>query len=253
MHREARELLEHVRRTALGARHRLVARADELLEVRLALHAGVLVDRHEPSVLSRSVAEWTAPTLEGGFVRLEPLRPEHEEGLWLASRDERTWRWLSVVQPQTPESWHDFVAQALEAASARTEIPLVTISHEDGVVGSTRFLALRPEHRSVEIGWTWLHPSVWSTGANVEAKYLQMRHAFESWGCRRVEWKTDAQNERSCRALEALGATFEGVHRHHMLVRDGENRDSAWYSVTDDEWPDVRARLEARLARKVVE
>ena len=175
------------------------------------------------------MAEWAAPTLEGRIVRLEPLRSEHEEGLWLASRDPRTWSWLSVVQPQTREEWRAFVAQALAAAEAGTEIPFVTVRHEE-VVGSTRFLALRPEHGSVEIGWTWLHPAVWSSGANVEAKYLQLRHAFETWGCRRVELKTDALNERSRGALEALGATFEGIHRKHMLVRDGENRDSAWYA-----------------------
>ena len=187
------------------------------------------------------------PTLEGRVVRLEPLRPAHEEGLWLASRDARTWQWLSIVQPQTREEWSVFVAQALAAAEAGTEIPLVTV--RDGeVVGSTRFLALRPEHRSVEIGWTWLTPSAWGTGANVEAKLLQLRHAFAAWGCRRVEFKTDASNERSCGALAALGATFEGVHRKHMLVRGGESRDSAWFSVTDDDWPAVQARLEARLA-----
>jgi RimJ/RimL family protein N-acetyltransferase len=196
------------------------------------------------------VGAWAAPTLEGRIVRLEPLRTEHEEGLWHASRDARTWRWLSVVQPQSPEGFHAFLQQALDAAAAGTEIALVTISHEE-IVGSTRFLALRPEHSSVEIGWTWLQPSVWGTGVNVEAKLLQLRHAFDVWGCRRVEWKTDAQNERSCRALQALGATFEGIHRNHMLVRDRENRDSAWYSVTDDEWPAVRAHLEARLAEKV--
>jgi len=123
----------------------------------------------------------------------------------------------------------------------------VTLRHEQ-VVGSTRFLALRPEHGSVEIGWTWLDPSVWSTGVNVEAKLLMLRHAFEVWGCRRVELKTDASNERSRGAMEAMGATFEGIHRKHMLVRDGENRDSAWYSIVDDEWPEVRAGLSARLA-----
>jgi len=90
--------------------------------------------------------------------------------------------------------------------------------------------------------------SAWGTGANVEAKLLQLLHAFEAWSCRRVEFKTDASNERSRGALTALGATFEGVHRKHMLVRRGENRDSAWFSVTDDEWSTVRARLEARLA-----
>lgn len=191
---------------------------------------------------------WTVPILEGRVVRLEPLATGHEEALWLASRDPRTWRWLTIAQPQEREDWSAWMEQALRAAEAGTEIPLVT-TRDGEVVGSTRFLALRPEHRSVEIGWTWLHPSAWGTGANVEAKLLQMRHAFETWGCRRVELKTDALNERSRGALEALGATFEGVHRKHMLVRGGENRDSAWYSVVDDEWPAVQARLESRLAQ----
>jgi RimJ/RimL family protein N-acetyltransferase len=195
------------------------------------------------------VSEWPAQTLEGRIVRLEPLRPDHAEGLWLASRDPRTWRWLSIVQPQTLREWTRYFEQAIEASRAGTEIPLVTVLHDE-VVGSTRFLALRPEHRSVEIGWTWLHPSAWATGANVEAKLLQMQHAFDTWGCRRVEFKTDALNERSRGALEALGATFEGIHHKHMLVRDGENRDSAWYAVTDDDWPRVHAHLEARLAEK---
>src|SRR5262245_51150284 len=192
---------------------------------------------------------WTAPVLTGQLVRLEPLEERHADGLWEASRDPRTWRWLSVRQPATRPELDALLAGALANAAEGAEIPLATVCDER-VVGSTRFLALRPEHRSVEIGWTWLHPSVWGTGVNVEAKLLQMQHAFEAWGCRRVEWKTDAQNERSCRALEALGATFEGVHRNHMLVRDGENRDSAWYSVTDEEWPGVRAHLTARLAEK---
>jgi len=215
--------------------------------MRLALHARVLVDGHVPSVLSGVVVTWSPPLLEGRIVRLERLAPEHEEGLWLASRDAATWSWLSVVQPQTRAEWSVYMEQARAAAEAGSELPLVTKCHK-GIVGSTRFLALRPEHCSVEIGWTWLHPSAWGTGANVEAKLLQMRHAFETWGCRRVEFKTDAKNERSRRALEAVGATFEGIHRKHMLVRDGENRDSAWYSVTDDDWPSVRSHLETRLA-----
>ncbi len=184
--------------------------------------------------------------LEGRTVRLEPLSSEHEEALWEASRDPEIWRWLSVVQPQSKDEWRAWMRQALAAAEAGTEIPLVTLCHKR-IVGSTRFLALRPEHRSVEIGWTWLHPSAWGSGANVEAKLLQLEHAFDVWGCRRVELKTDALNDRSRRALEALGTTFEGVHRKHMLVRDGENRDSAWYSLTDDDWPAARAHLEARL------
>ena len=187
--------------------------------------------------------------LEGRIVRLEPLSPEHEEGLWLASRDEPTWRWLSIVQPKTRAEWSHWMSQALEAAAEGTEIPFVTISHKE-IVGSTRFLALRPAHRSLEIGWTWLHPTAWGGGVNVEAKLLQLDYAFETLGCRRVELKTDALNERARGALEALGATFEGIHRKHMLVRNGESRDSAWYSVLDDEWPAVRAHLERRLAVK---
>ena len=124
--------------------------------------------------------------------------------------------------------------------------PLCTVCCKD-VVGSTRFLALRPEHGSVEIGWTWLHPDAWGSGVNVDAKLLMLRHAFEVWGCRRVELKTDALNDRSRGAMEAMGATFEGIHRKHMLVREGENRDSAWYSITDDEWPAVERGLAARL------
>ena len=137
---------------------------------------------------------------------------------------------------------------ALERIEAGLELAFATVLLETGTaVGSTRFLALRPEHRSVEIGWTWLAPSAWGTGANTEAKLLQLEHAFEVLGCRRVEFKTDALNERANPALAALPARFEGIHRKHMLVRDGENRDSAWYSVVDDEWPTVRRALRERL------
>jgi N-acetyltransferase len=187
-----------------------------------------------------------APLLTGEIVRLEPLDWSHEEGLWSASRDPRTWRWLSVVQPTTREDLHAWLAEALTGPDTPFATVLVATNE---VVGTTRYLNHRPEHRSVEIGWTWLAPSAWSTGANVEAKLLMLEHAFDVLGCRRVELKTDALNERSRGALEALGATFEGIHRQHMLVRGGENRDSAWYSVLDVEWPAVRERLRLRLAR----
>jgi N-acetyltransferase len=193
---------------------------------------------------------WTVPTLEGELVRLEPMTRAHEDGLWEASRDERTWTWLSVLQPATREEMDAYVGEALANANAGLELPLVTIRRGDGrVVGSTRFLTLRPEHRSVEIGWTWLHPDAWGTGINVEAKLLMLEHAFERLGCLRVELKTDARNERSRAAMAALPAQFEGVHRKSMLVRGGQRRDSAWYSVLDDEWADVRANLLRRLGR----
>jgi RimJ/RimL family protein N-acetyltransferase len=193
---------------------------------------------------------WTAPTLEGELVRLEPMTAAHEDGLWEASRDARTWQWLSVPQPQTREELHAYLDAALANAEDGIELPLVTVGREDGrVIGSTRYLALRPEHRSLEIGWTWLTPAAWGTGANVEAKLLMLGHAFEEWSCLRVELKTDARNERSRGAMAALPAQFEGVHRKHLLVRGSERRDSAWYSVLDDEWPVVRANLLRRLGR----
>jgi len=189
--------------------------------------------------------------LEGDLVRLEPLRPEHEDGLWEASRDERTWRWLSIVQPGTRLELRDYLEAALANAAAGVELPFATVRLEDGrIVGSTRFLALCPEHRSLEIGWTWLAPAAWESGVNVEAKLLMFQDAFERLECRRVELKTDALNERSRRALAALPARLEGVHRKHMLVRGGENRDSAWYSIVDDEWPAVRKNLRERLRRQ---
>jgi RimJ/RimL family protein N-acetyltransferase len=114
-------------------------------------------------------------------------------------------------------------------------------------VGSTRYLTLRPEHRGLEIGWTWLASSRWGTGANVEAKLLMLEHAFERLGCLRVEFKTDRRNDRSRGALAALPARFEGVFRKHMLVRGGERRDSAYYSIVDDEWPEIEGNLRRRL------
>ena len=167
-----------------------------------------------------------------------------------ASRDPRIWEWLSIVQAQTPAELHDYVEAALANAANGLELPFATVRQSDGrVVGSSRFLSLRPEHGSIEIGWTWLAPEAWSTGANVEAKLLMLGDAFERLGCRRVELKTDALNERSRAAMEALPAQFEGVHRWHMVVRGGENRDSAWYSVIAEEWPEVRANLLRRLGR----
>jgi RimJ/RimL family protein N-acetyltransferase len=186
--------------------------------------------------------------LEGRIVRLEPLRAQHLDDLFAASRDPRIWRWLPIVQPRTLAEFRPWFEGALEGAAAGLEIPFATVSQATGAaIGSTRYLALRPEHRSLEIGWTWVESSAWGTGANVEAKLLQLTYAFDALGCRRVELKTDAANERSRGAIAALGARFEGVHAKHMLVRGGENRDSAWYAILDDDWPQVRAHLLTRL------
>ena len=178
--------------------------------------------------------------LEGRIVVLEPLGPEHVDGIRAAAADERIWTWMLTTDLDV---WLGYTL------GNETMQPFAVL--RDGeVVGSTSYMSLAPEHLRLEIGNTWLHPSTWGTGANVEAKYLLLRHAFEVIGCRRVEFKTDARNERARAALAALPAQFEGIHRKHMLVRGGERRDSAWYAVIDDDWPQVRLALERRLEGK---
>jgi N-acetyltransferase len=187
------------------------------------------------------VFECLAVRLDGAIVALEPLGPQHVEGLRAAADDERIWRWMVTRDVQ---AW---IADALRESGDRQPFAVL---QEGSVVGSTSYMSLAPEHRRLEIGNTWMNPSTWGTGANVEAKYLLLRHAFEELGCLRVEFKTDALNERAREALAALPAEFEGIHRRHMLVRGGERRDSAWYAVIDDDWPAVREALEGRLSRK---
>jgi RimJ/RimL family protein N-acetyltransferase len=199
--------------------------------------------------LAQPAFDWgvlSAP-LRGRLVALEPITAERELGLWEAAQDERIWT-VSVLKIRTRDDFARWLTDALEEQARRAAAVFVTVAVDSGrVLGSTRFGTLRPEHRSLEIGWTWLIHSAWGTGANVEAKLLMLARAFEELGCLRVEFKTDANNERSRDALAALPAQFEGIHRKHMIVRDRERRDSAWYSVTDDEWPVVKANLERRL------
>jgi len=195
-----------------------------------------------------SMWENLASVMEGEIVRLEPLARHHEKGLFEAARDERIWRWMHYDASESGERFHVWFEDTLAASLAGTEAAFATVDAGTGEpAGSTRYLALRPEHRALEIGWTWLAPAYWQTGANVEAKLLMLEHAFERLGCLRVEFKTDARNSRSRAALAALPAQFEGTFRKHMLVRGGERRDSAYYSIIDDEWPEVRNNLRRRI------
>jgi RimJ/RimL family protein N-acetyltransferase len=199
------------------------------------------------------VSGWPAtlqPTLEGDIVRLEPLGPQHEDELFAAARPELIWRWICEPPARGRATWADFFATALAESAAGRESAFATIDRATGrAIGSTRFLALRPEDRGLEIGWTWLTPGAWRGGANVEAKLLQLAYAFETLGCIRVELKTHARNERSRGAMERMGARFEGIHRKHRIVPGVGVRDTAWYSILDEEWPAVRAGLRARLDR----
>jgi RimJ/RimL family protein N-acetyltransferase len=193
-----------------------------------------------------------ALTLRGRLVVLEPLRRDHGPGLQIAAED-MDWSFMPVDPVAGDDLFERWLADALGLAESGEHVPFAVLAADTGAaLGSTRYLSLRPEHRGLEIGWTWLTRSAWSTGANVEAKLLLLEHAFERLGCMRVEFKTDAQNERSRAALAALPAQFEGVFRKHMLVgNDGTRlRDSAWYAIVDDDWPEVKANLERRLKER---
>lgn len=185
--------------------------------------------------------------LTGAAVRLEPLRPEHAQGLYNRGRVQADWAFMPrgcFVDLADARQW-------IEAALAEpSHLPFAIVEiASDKVVGSTRYLNIRAEHRSLEIGWTWLGQDWQRTAVNTEAKLLLLTHAFETLGCVRVEFKTDARNERSQRALERIGATREGVMRNHMIVQNNFVRDSVYYSVIAAEWPEVKLRLQGLADR----
>jgi len=182
-------------------------------------------------------------------VRLEPLTLAHVPGLAAVGLDPEIWRW-TIARPRTEDDVRAWAASTIGARDAGAEFPFATVDVASGQpIGSSRYMNIVLEHRRLEIGWTWVAPPWQRTGANREAKLLMLEHAFERLGCRRVEFKTDSNNEKSRDALLGIGARFEGIFRNHMVMPDGRTRHSAWYSVIDEEWPEVRAALEASLGR----
>jgi RimJ/RimL family protein N-acetyltransferase len=193
-----------------------------------------------------------AVTLTGRVVRLEPLGPEHADGLLAAGHHEALWR--VTVQPPlvSADAVARYLTQAAEQAARGDEVPFAIVSRETGaVIGSTRWMDIVRPHRRVEIGGTWLAPAAQRTLANTDAKYLQLVQLFDVLGAVRVQFKTDLRNTQSQRALEKLGAVREGVLRRHMVVRDGYVRDSVYYGITDVDWQGVKRRLQERLAAGV--
>jgi RimJ/RimL family protein N-acetyltransferase len=184
----------------------------------------------------------TPVVLLGKEVRLEPLGLIHAQGLYNRGRVEADWTHLPrscFVDLADTRHWID------EALAVEGQLPFAIVeTAKDKVIGSTRYLNIRPEHRSLEIGWTWLGQNWQRTAINTETKLLLLSHAFEKLGCIRVEFKTDTRNERSQRALQRIGATKEGVLRNHMIVQDEFVRDSVYFSVISSEWLDVKERLE---------
>lgn len=186
-------------------------------------------------------------TLRGQRAQLEPLRPEHAPQLWQAAQDPAIWPYFFRRMASLSDV-EAFIAETLELQKRGTQLPFAIRDLESNrLVGSTRLMDFSAPNRSLEIGGTWLASAVWRTRINTECKFLLLRHGFESLALIRVFFKTDARNARSQRAIERLGASREGVLRHHMIMPDGFRRDSVYYSILESEWPDVKARLEGFL------
>lgn len=185
--------------------------------------------------------------LADAVVRLEPLCAEHAQGLYNRGRMAADWAYMPrscFVDLADTRQWID------DAVAAPAQLPFAILEMgKERVVGSTRYLNIRPEHRSLEIGWTWLGQDWQRTALNTHVKMLLLSHAFERLGCVRVEFKTDARNERSQQALLRIGATREGVMRKHMIVQGNFVRDSVYFSVIDTEWPQVKAQLQRLINR----
>ncbi|MBE7513580.1 MAG: GNAT family N-acetyltransferase [Anaerolineales bacterium] len=186
--------------------------------------------------------------LEGRVVRLEPLTRAHLEGLCAVGLDESIWRYMAAMI-RSRADMHTYLEAALAGQVAGTLLPFVTVSQATNQpIGSTRYMAIDRDAHRLEIGGTWLTPAAQRTGANTEAKYLMLRHAFETLGCLRVELKTDALNSKSRAAILRIGARQEGIFRNHMISHDGRIRHSVYFSITNDEWGAVKALLEGFMS-----
>ena len=185
--------------------------------------------------------------LEGRHVRLEPLAKAHLAGLAQVGLDEELWRWIPVPV-RTVEEMAAYIEMALQEQERGVSLPFVLMEKATGrAIGSTRYGNIDRTHHRVEIGWTWVGREWQRTAINTQAKYLLLKHAFETLGCIRVELKTDSLNERSRAAILRIGAKEEGIFRNHMITASGRIRHSAYFSIVDSEWPAVKARLETML------
>jgi RimJ/RimL family protein N-acetyltransferase len=186
-------------------------------------------------------------TLEGRYVRLEPLTAEQTKGLAEIGLDEDLWRWIPTPV-RTMEEMSAYVQTALKEQANGSALPFALIERASGrVIGSTRYGNIDRAHYRVEIGWTWVARQWQRSSINTEAKYLLLRHAFETLKCIRVELKTDSLNERSRAAILRIGAREEGTFRNHMITASGRIRHTVYFSILDSEWPDLKARLESKL------
>jgi RimJ/RimL family protein N-acetyltransferase len=190
-------------------------------------------------------------TLEGSVVQLEPIRREHAEMFWQVAKNDLAdiFQWIPSSM-KTQEDFERLINKAFDEQQRGESVVFATVEKSSGrVVGSTRFMNIDRVNRRVEIGWTWIAPPWQRSAVNTEAKYLMLRHAYEVWGCIRVELKTDALNQRSRNAILRIGAKEEGTLRRHVVTWTGRVRDSVYFSILDHEWPDVKERLNAMRTR----
>jgi len=189
-------------------------------------------------------------TLTGTRVRMEPLDFErHFNGLLEIGLDPDLWKWTLGVC-STRQELREYLEEALRQQGEGSALPFATVGIDSKkILGCTRFGNIEPKHRRVEIGWTWVGKPYQRTHVNTDAKYLMLKHAFETWGCRRVELKTNVLNKPSRDAMVRIGCKEEGILRKHAISDAGVSRDTVYYSIIDDEWPGVKARLERMMAK----
>ncbi len=187
-------------------------------------------------------------TLQGRRVRLEPVAPCHAPDLYAIGQEEIIWRYLLTPPFTTLEDTENWVKMCVARNDTGERVQFAVVQPESGkAIGSTGYLDIDRPNRVLEIGMTWYGVDYQRTFVNTECKYLLLKHAFDDLGARRVCLKTDTNNTRSRRAIERIGAVQEGILRNHRINRDGSNRDSVYYSIIEEEWPEVKAALEEKL------
>ena len=186
-------------------------------------------------------------TLIGKIIRLEPLSLMHVPELFTAS-DPSIWKYMLYGDIESERDVENWVRDMLQRAESGSDLPFAVIYLATGkAIGATRYLEIRPQHKGLEIGGTWYGLEYQRTGVNTECKYLLLKHAFETLGCVRVQFKSDSRNEKSIAAIKRIGAKPEGILRNHMILSDGTLRHSAYFSILDREWSEVKKRLEEKL------
>jgi N-acetyltransferase len=184
--------------------------------------------------------------LKGESVKLLPISLEHIDGLWEAAKPDEIWTYMATTV-RSKEEMEQMIISAIEKRDKGSDYTFTVINQEDQIIGSTRYLDILPEHKSLEIGSTWYHPDSWRTRVNTECKYLLLQHGFENWKFRRVQLKTDSRNLRSQKAIQRIGAVKEGTLRKDRKISGGYVRDTVFFSILNNEWETVKAELEAKL------